>query len=56
MSELSRALGLAYQQAERDLENLQRARRDRLSGLDRLEIARTGPVRLTVNEWLKACQ
>lgn len=36
-------VALARQQAERDLEDLHRARRDRLAGLNRLAIARSGP-------------
>ncbi len=38
-------VALARQRAEAELADLHRARRDRLSGLDRLTIARNGPVR-----------
>ena len=38
-------MALARQSAERDLAELERTRTDRLAGLDRLSIARTGPVR-----------
>lgn len=38
-------IALARQRAENDLEDLQRTRRERLAGLDRLTIARQGPVR-----------
>jgi SNF2 family DNA or RNA helicase len=43
---------LARQQAERDLEDLRRARQDRLAGLDRLAIARSGPVRHLASVWV----
>ncbi len=39
------AVALARQQAEDDLRDLQRTRVERLAGLDRLTIARSGPVR-----------
>jgi SNF2 family DNA or RNA helicase len=45
-------VALARQQAERDLEDLRRARRDRLAGLDRLAIARSGPVRHLASVWV----
>ncbi|MFQ5854061.1 MAG: helicase-related protein [Anaerolineae bacterium] len=45
-------VALARQQAERDLEDLHRARRDRLAGLDRLAIARSGPVRHLASVWV----
>jgi SNF2 family DNA or RNA helicase len=38
-------MALARQRAEQDLAELERTRTDRLAGLDRLSIARTGPVR-----------
>jgi hypothetical protein len=38
-------VGLARQRSEQDLADLQRTRQDRLAGLDRLTIARHGPVR-----------
>lgn len=38
-------VALARQRAEQDLADLQRTRTERLTGLDRLSIARTGPVR-----------
>ena len=38
-------MGLARQRSEQDLADLQRTREDRLAGLDRLVIARHGPVR-----------
>jgi superfamily II DNA or RNA helicase len=38
-------VGLARQRSEQDLADLQRTRQDRLAGLDRLVIARHGPVR-----------
>jgi hypothetical protein len=38
-------VGLARQRSEHDLADLQRTRQDRLAGLDRLTIARHGPVR-----------
>lgn len=38
-------MALARQSAERDLAELERTRTERLAGLDRLSIARTGPVR-----------
>jgi superfamily II DNA or RNA helicase len=38
-------VGLARQRAEQDLADLQRTRQDRLAGLERLTIARHGPVR-----------
>ena len=38
-------VGLARQRAENDLTDLERRRRDRLAGLDRLTIVRHGPVR-----------
>lgn len=38
-------VALARQRAEQDYAELERAKRERLSGLDRLIIARTGPVR-----------
>jgi len=45
-------VALARQQAERDLEDLQRARRSRLTGLDRLAIARSGPLRHLATAWV----
>ena len=45
-------VALARQQAERDLEDLHRARRDRLAGLERLAIARSGPVRHLASVWI----
>jgi hypothetical protein len=45
-------VALARQQAEGDMEDLQRARRDRLAGLDRLAIARSGPVRHLASVWV----
>jgi superfamily II DNA or RNA helicase len=45
-------VALARQQAERDLEDLQRTRRSRLAGLDRLAIARSGPVRHLASVWV----
>jgi SNF2 family DNA or RNA helicase len=45
-------VALARQQAERDLEDLHRARRDRLAGLERLAIARSGPVRHLASVWV----
>lgn len=45
-------VALARQQAERDVEDLRRARRDRLAGLDRLAIARSGPVRHLASVWV----
>ncbi len=45
-------VALARQQAERDLEDLHRARQDRLAGLDRLAIARSGPVRHLASVWV----
>lgn len=38
-------VGLARQRSEQDLADLQRTRQDRLAGLDRLTIARHGPIR-----------
>ncbi len=38
-------VALARQRAEQDYAELERAKKDRLSGLDRLTIARTGPIR-----------
>jgi hypothetical protein len=38
-------MALARQSAERDLADLERTRTERLTGLDRLSLARTGPVR-----------
>lgn len=38
-------LGLARQRAEHDLEDMERTRRERLAGLERLILARHGPVR-----------
>jgi hypothetical protein len=38
-------IALARQRAQNDLEDLERSRRERLAGLDRLTIARHGPVR-----------
>jgi SNF2 family DNA or RNA helicase len=45
-------VALARQQAERDLEDLHRARRNRLAGLERLEIARSGPLRHLASVWV----
>ena len=47
---------LARQQAERDLEDLYRACRSRLAGLDRLAIARSGPLRHLASVWVLPTQ
>ncbi len=43
---------LARQEAERDLEDLRRARQERLAGLERLLVARSGPVRHLASAWV----